>query len=615
VPTAPPVPLSRLSGLLRPHRGRILAAAGMAVLVAALAGASVGFLKPAVETIAGAPALHDSMEALRTRAPFLSGLADRVESAAAADPLDALLLLLGLVVVLSVLRGLLRWGHETLVAVTAQAAATDLLGRMHRSLLRQDVGHVQRTGAASYVTRFTADADAVAKGLETLAGTLVFEPLSFAAYAAVAFLVSWKLALLAVITLPLLAMVVRLVSRAVRRSTKRVLEKRQGLATRVEEGLRGIRVVQAYGAEEAEAAGFGALNGRVFAEFRRLARLEAATGPALELLALLGLSAALLAGGALALRGEVTAGDLVVVFAALGGMYDPVRKIGGAMNRVQAGLAGAERILEVVDRPPGVADADGARPLPAGRGEIELRGVTVRHPGGATALDGVSVRIPAGTRLAVVGASGAGKSTLLNLVPRFLDPDEGSVLVDGADVRRCTLASLRGALALVPQEVFLREGSVRENVLYGRPGASASEVEEACRAARVTEFAARLPGGLDAPVGPAGALLSGGERQRVAVARAMLRDPRVLLLDEPAQSLDAAAEAVVMDALERLSAGRTTILVTHRSSAAARCDRILVLDAGRAVACGPHAELLDSSPAYRALCSAADLDARPEPAR
>jgi subfamily B ATP-binding cassette protein MsbA len=485
---------------------------------------------------------------------------------------------------------------------------------MFAALLRQDVGHVQRTGAAAFVSRFTADADAVAKGLETLAGALVFEPLSFLAYAGVAFLMSWKLTLLAVVTLPLLALALRMLSRAVRRSTRRVLEKRQGLTTRVEETLRGIRLVQAYGAEEAEAARFGALNGRVFAEFRRLARLDAATGPALEVLAFLGLSAALLAGGTLVTGGEVQPAGLVVILAALGGMYDPIRKIGGAMNRVQGALAGAERIFEVVDRPPGVADCPGAAPLPAGPGEVEIRGATVRHPGGVTALEGVSVKVPAGTRLAVVGASGAGKSTLLNLVPRFLDPGEGAVLVDGADVRKCTLASLRGALALVPQEVFLHEGTIRENVLYGRPGATAEEVLEACRAARVTEFAGRLPGGLDAPVGPAGALLSGGERQRVAVARAMLRDPRVLLLDEPTQNLDAAAEALVQDALERLSRGRTTILVTHRAAAAARCDRILVLDRGRAVACGTHASLLDSSPEYRALCSAADLDARPEPA-
>ncbi len=573
--------LSRLAGLLRPYRGRVAAATAMAAVLALLSGASVGLLKPAVEALFDAKALHASMERVRTGIPALAGFADRVEAAAREDPVGALAILLGVVAGLTVLRGLLRWAYESIVAVTAQAATASLLDRMFAALLRQDVGHVQRTGAASFVSRFTADADAVSKGIETLAGSVVFEPLSFLVYAGVAFLLSWKLALLAVVASPLLAFVVRRVSLSVRRSTKRVLEKRQSITTRVEETLRGVRVVQAYGAEGAEAARFGSLNARVFAEFRRLARLEAATGPALEVLALLGVSAALFAGGTLALRGEVTPGDLFAVGAALAGMYAPLRKIGGAVNRVQGALAGAGRMFEIIDRPPGVADAAGARPLPAGPGAVEFRGVAVRHPGGAAALEGVTVSIPAGTSLAVVGPSGAGKSTLLNLVPRFLDPTEGAVLVDGVDVRTCTLASLRASLALVPQEVFLHEGTIRENVLYGRPGATEAEVEEACRAARVAEFAERLPGGLDAPVGPAGALLSGGERQRVAVARAMLRDPRVLLLDEPTQNLDAAAEALVQEALENLSRGRTTILVTHRPEAAARCDRVLVLEQGR----------------------------------
>jgi subfamily B ATP-binding cassette protein MsbA len=577
----------------------------MAVLLSLLAGASVGLLKPAIEALFDPAALRSTMEAVRTAAPFLAGLADAVEARAAASPVDALVLLLGIVLALTVVRGLLRWGHETLVGSTAQAAAADLLDRMFRSLLRQEVGHIHRAGAASFVSRFTADADAVAKGLETLAGSLVLEPLAFLAYAAVAFLLHWKLALLAVLATPLLALAVRRIGGAVRISTRRVLEKREGLTTRVEETLRGVRVVQAYGGEEAEARRFGGLNARVLAEFRRLVRLEAASGPALELLAMVGVSAALLVCGSLAFRGEISPGDLFAVGGALAGMYAPLRKIGGAFNRVQGALAGAGRILEVTERAPGVADAPGAAPLPAGPGAVEFRGVAVRHPGGVAAIEGVTLSVPAGTRLAVTGASGAGKSTLLNLVPRFLDPTEGAVLVDGADLRGVALASLRGALALVPQEVFLHEGTVRENVLYGRPGATAAEVEAACRGARVAEFAERLPGGLDAPVGPAGALLSGGERQRVAVARAMLRDPRVLLLDEPTQNLDAAGEALVQEALERLSAGRTTILVTHRPAAAARCDRVAFLDRGRLVACAPHEDLLRTCPPYRALCEGA----------
>ena len=597
--------VSRLFGLLRPWRGRIAVSAGMALVLALLAGASVGFLKPAIEVVFDRAAMARTLEAVRSHAPFLSGLADRVESAAATDPLGALGILLGVVLALSVVRGLLRWGYETLVGCTAQEAAAALVQRMFRALIRQDVGHIQRTGAAAFLSRFTADADAVAKGLETLAGSIVIEPLCFLAYAGAAFLMSWKLALLAMVATPLLAFVVRRVGLAVRKATRRVLDRRQLLTSRAEESLRGIRVVQAYGGEGAEESRLGTVNARVLAEFRRLVRLEAATGPALEVLALLGVAAALLAGGSLAVRGEVSPGDLFGIGAALAGMYAPLRKVGGALNRVQGARAAAARIFEVLDRPPAVADAASARSLPPGPGNLEIRGVAVRYPGGVTALDGVTVSVPAGTRLAVLGPSGSGKSTLLNLLPRFLDPSEGSVRIDGADLREVRLADLRAALALVPQEVFLHEGTIRENVLYGRPGATEEEVRAACREAHLEEVLERLPGGLDAPVGPAGALLSGGERQRVAIARAFLRNPRVLLLDEPTQNLDARGEALVQDALDRLARGRTTLVVTHRPAAAARADRVLLLDRGRAAALGTHEELLASSDLYRTLCRGA----------
>ncbi len=606
-----PSSLGRLARLLRPHRGRVALAAGLAAAVAAAGGASVGAIAPAVDAIFDPVRLQSTLEAIRRAVPFLAGAADRVEEAALADPVAALGLILAAVVALNVLKGVLRWGHETLVGTAAQEASTGLLERLFESLLRQDVGHVQRTGAAQVLSRFTADAEAVSRGLETLAGSLVLEPLSFLFFAAVAFALSWPLALLAVVATPLLAILVRGVGRAFRRGAVRVLEKRQALTAAVEESLRGIRVVQAYGREEAEARRFRSVAGRLLAEARRLVRLEAVLSPGLELLALLGVSGALLAGGALATREELSPGTLLALCGAFAGMYAPLRKLGGAGNRLQGALAAADRIFGTLDRPPAVADRADAVPLPGGPGTLEFRGVSVRYPGGVRALAGLDLRLEPGTRLAVVGPSGAGKSTLLDLVPRFLDPDEGAVLLDGRDLRGVTLASLRARIALVPQEVFLREGTLRENVLDGRPGASAEDVERACREAHVQEIASRLPGGLDAPVGPAGALLSGGERQRVAVARAMLRDPRVLLLDEPTSSLDARSETLVREALERLSRGRTTIVVTHRFETAVAADRVLLLEGGRAAGSGTHRELLAESDLYRALWATARTAGEP----
>ncbi len=599
-----PGDLRPLLSLLRPHRAALGLAAGLALVVAALAAVSVGMLKPAVEVIFDPPRAEATLALARDRLPWAATVLESLRAAAAEDPVRALALLLAALVGITLVRGVLRWAHESIVGGVAQTASADLSAALFRSLLRQDVDHVQRSGAASFLSRFAADADAVAKGLETLGGSLVLEPLFFAAYATIAFAVSWKLALLAVVATPLLALLVRRVGVAVRRATRRVLERRQALVERVEETLRGVRVVQAYGAADAEAERFGAVNARLLAEFRRLVRLEAATGPALEVIALLGVCGALLAGGAMAARGALSPGDLVALGAALAGMYAPLRKIGGAFNRVQGALVAAGRVFDVLHRAPQVVDAPGARPLPRGPGALSFRGVSVTYPGGVRALRGVDLDVAPGTRVAVVGPSGSGKSTLVNLVPRFLDPSEGTVAVDGADLRGVLLASLRERLALVPQEVFLRDGTIRENVLVGRPSASEAEVLGACRAARVDEMLERLPGGLDAPVGPAGALLSGGERQRVAIARAMLRDPSILLLDEPTSSLDPRSEALVHEALERLCAGRTVLVVAHRLSTVRSADRVVLLEGGAVVAEGRHDDLLDGSELYRTLAAA-----------
>jgi ATP-binding cassette subfamily B protein len=371
-----------------------------------------------------------------------------------------------------------------------------------------------------------------------------------------------------------------------------MLEKRAMLLTRVEETVAAMPVVQVYGREDAESARFAGVTDRVYAWAMRLTRLEATSGPALELAAIVALVPVVLAGGWLVVNEQMDAPSFLVFFASLAAFLSPLRKTVGAANRLQGGLAGAGRIFGTIDLAPDVRERDGATALPPLREEIEWRDVAVVHADGRSALRGVSVRAPAGRTTAIVGPSGSGKTTLLHLLPRLLDPTAGAVLLDGRDVREATLASLRERMAIVTQDARLFAGTLAENVAYARPGATREEIEAAGRAARVDEIVARLPQGWDTVLDEKGAGLSGGERQRIAIARAVLRDPEILLLDEPTSALDPQNERLVRDSLAALGRGRTTILVTHRPEIAAAADHVVILRDGRVEAQGAPGEVL-----------------------
>jgi len=334
---------------------------------------------------------------------------------------------------------------------------------------------------------------------------------------------------------------------------------------------------------------------------RRLVRVEAMTSPAMEVLVVLGVGAALLVGGSMAIRKALSPGELMTFYVAIVALYEPIRKLGSAFPRIQAGIAGAGRIFEYLDREPEVRDAPGATPLPPLEHSILLESVTVTYGGARSALEDVTLEIRAGEEIAIVGPSGAGKSTIAGLLPRLFDPDAGAVLFDGRDVRTATLDSVRARIALVPQETILMNDTIRANVAFARPDATDAEVLAAARAARVDEFADRFPDGLDTIVGERGAALSGGQRQRIAIARALLVDPLVLVLDEATSHVDEESARLIREALEEGRGGRTTVVVTHRLDRLADADRIAVLSEGRLTAVGTREELIEASPELREL--------------
>jgi subfamily B ATP-binding cassette protein MsbA len=584
--------LRRLLDLLAPQRARIVLAAALALAVGALSAATLGALVPILDLLFSEDGVARATGKLAGLGETGRTLADWVERTVQGDRVGALAIVLAALFVLTLVRGVLSFAQEVLAASIAERGRLTLAERLFDRLTAQDESTLARVGMGNLTARFTYDLDMTGKAVETLVGTVPVEGFSTLAYFACALAISWKLTLLAALLAPGLLLLSRLLGRRIRRSAEGMLERRATLLTRVEETVAALPVVQVYGREETERARFRTVAGRVYAWAMRLTRLDAASGPALELLAVAAFAPVLLVGAGQVVRGELAATSFITFFAALVAFLSPLRKAVGAANRMQGGIAGAARIFETMDLRAEVRERPDAVSLPPVRERIEWRGVTVAYPDGRVALRDVTLAAPAGRTTAIVGPSGSGKTTLLHTLPRLVDPTAGAVLLDGRDVRAATLASLRGRMAIVTQDARLFGGTLAENVAYSRPGATRIEIEMAGRAARVDEIVARLPNGWDTVLDEKGAGLSGGERQRIAIARAVLRDPEILLLDEPTSALDPENERLVREALASLCRGRTTILVTHRADFAAAADHVVVMRDGRVEAQGPAADVL-----------------------
>jgi subfamily B ATP-binding cassette protein MsbA len=575
-------------------------------IAAGLTSLSLSTLIPILETLFEAGGLESLREGVR----FTVGIVSRDLAGSVADSffesrMSALVSLIVLVFVLTVVKGVFRFLNEYVVGTVSLAASRDVQDELFSGLIRQPVPFFESEGVGAVASRFTADGDAVIRGLKTFTGTMFREPLQFLFLLLLAVWISPILTLTALVIFPVIGLLIRQVGKVAKRISKRVLGHRSRLLSILQESFFGIRVVQAYRSEDRDAERFMAENQRLCQRAGKLVKTEAITSPAMEVLVVLGVGSALLLGGAMAIRGELPASRLVTLYVAVGALYEPVRKIASAIPRIQAGLAGAVRMFAYMDRVPEIRDAPGARILPPLARSIRFENVRVRYGERGDALRDVNLEIRAGSFVSVVGPSGSGKSTLAGLLPRFYDPTEGAVRLDGVDLREATLSSLRGQIALVPQEMILMNDTISANIAFARPNASPAEIRAAAERARVTEFADRQPLGLDTVVGERGSALSGGQRQRVAIARALLAEPRILVLDEATSHVDDESAGLIMDALFETREGRTTIAITHRQRALGRSDQVVFIAGGRIAAAGSHESLLAASPAYRAHLRAA----------
>ena len=542
-----------------------------------------------------------------------------------ADKFDLLAAILGVVFLGTILKGLCVIAQDVLVGAVIERTIADLREALFDHSLKLDVQTLHASGTGDLMSRFTNDLDQLAGGLRLMGGKVVREPMKAAACIFGATLVSWQLTLLAFVLTPVAAAVFAKIGRSLKKASRRSMESMSRLYKTMEETFDGAAVVTAFNAGDRQRERFGAENRTYLKKAMKIVRVDALTSPTTEALGMLAAFGALLPAAYLMLRrtdsiwgvrlcdGQLDLAELAVFYSFLAGTIDPLRKLTSIFSKLKRSTAAADRLFEILDRTPAVAAPDTTTAVPDRVESIQFHRVGFHYAGArrGAVLDGVNLTVHAGEVLAVVGSNGSGKSTLLKLLPRYFDPTHGAVKVNGIDLRDFDPAAWREKIGVVTQETLLFDESIAENIRLGKPDATDDEVRAAAVTARVTDFADALPNGLDQVVGAHGSNLSGGQRQRVAFARAVLRDPEVLILDEATSAVDALSEQLIHEALAEFARGRTVLLVTHtvRRSLAELVTRVAVMEGGMLVGAGAHADLLEENPAYRRLYEAQANDA------
>ncbi len=609
------------------------------------------FLRPYKRGLTASWLLASVAMVMTVALPYLTGRAVDVfqqgalhtqhHQLAARDHDQQTLLLLALAIVAAVLvRWVLTYARRMIAGRVSLGIEFDLRELLYGHLQRLELGFFDHQQTGQLMSRATVDLQAVRFFLGYGLVFILQSALTLVLAGVAMIVINPTLGLIAIVPVPFVVVISQRYGRRARPAIQEVQQRIAELTANAEENISGVRVVKSFAREPLQLRRFRHSVSRVFDQAMVATRLEATYNPMIGFLPQLGLAAVLLIGGNSVIHGQLSLGQFSAFYFYLNMLIAPMRSLGVTLGLAQRATASGARIFQVLDRAPRLTAPPDAPPLPPGNGHVELRGVTLRYedpdefgaayrsqldqdeheglpqaepngppamasapaaPPTRTVLCDIDLDVPGGRTVALVGATGAGKTSLVSLISRLYDASSGAVLIDGADVREVDLRSLRHSIAVVSDDPFLFSATVAENIAYARPEATLAEIERAARRAQAHEFISRLPAGLQTRVGERGLTLSGGQRQRLAIARALLADPRVLILDDATSSVDSSTEQLIKLALDEAMAGRTTFIIAHRLSTIALADEIVLLDHGRLIAHGDHQHLLETSELYREI--------------
>jgi len=504
-------------------------------------------------------------------------------------------------------RGVMYFAEAQLSAFISGRVVTDMRNQLHDHIQSLSLSFFHRHATGTLISIITNDVSAAAGALTGTVASLIRDSTSVIALATTAFIMDPWLAMIAFVGFPASILPVLNVAKKIKKYARRGQSTLGGILGLMQETIQGTRIVKAFGMEHYERERFRLESEKLFRQNLRMSRARAVMPPTMELLSSFAIGGVVWYGGYSVINGGRTQGQFMAFMASMFLMYQPFKKLTSANTSIQQGLVSAERVFQLLDTPSDVAERKDARPAPPFSHEIEFHDVSFGYES-RLVLKNINLKIKAGEMVALVGVSGVGKSTLADLVPRFYDPTSGKITIDGVDIRDVTIASLRCQIGIVTQQTFLFNDTVRNNIAYGDRSKDMDTVIAAANAAHAHDFIMVTPNGYESTTGELGVKLSGGERQRLSIARALLKDPPILILDEATSSLDSESEKLVQDALERLMVGRTTLVIAHRLSTIRKADRIVVLVDGSIVEEGRHEELLERKAEYNKLYTLQFLD-------